>query len=131
MKAKELVEKHRLRESKDLDDFNNRIIDVVGDLVREVAALAKMRRAKSSDAIISIIKELERKFRAVLDLYHKGTEADAELQEDMWRKNYRLIFQAIFQDALFKDSKDLDLVCNAMDWDPENPFLLKRKERGA
>lgn len=127
MKAKEYVEKYGLWGEPDMEAFDHKIIDVIGEMVPEFADLRDARKAQSDEALIAIVKELEQKFQAILRHAFKGVEfPDGMLDRLVERQNRA--FQAVFIDCLVRRGQDQALFCRALGWDPENPLLRRNRE---
>ena len=103
MKAKELAEKYKMRpqDNPDEDRMGNGLMDATVDMVREIGGLMKARNAKSNEALISVIKEQEQKFEALVRICFGGSDRfDTSKYPHPFRDS---VFRFIVEDMLRKD----------------------------
>ena len=127
MKAKEYVEKYGLWGEADMEAFDLKIVDVIGEMVPEFADLRDARKARSDEALLSIVKELETKFQAILRHAFKGVTFPDGMMDRLVERQNRA-FQAVFIDCLVRKGQDQDPFCRGMGWDLENPLLRRNRE---
>ncbi len=103
MKAKEFAEKYKIRPQDNPDDDRmvNGLMDCSVGMVREISVLMKARNAKSNEALISVIKEQEQKFEALVRICIGGSDRfDTSKDPHPFRDS---VFRFVVEDMLRKD----------------------------
>lgn len=109
MKAKDYYNRFVTASDKEKD---HTLLCVVRDLVNEVKTVAEIRRVQSHEGLITIVRELEDKWQAVVRMVIR--EGYTDLKESAFRDYIRMVHPGLYQRAW--KSQNVQVVTNSQDY---------------